>query len=424
MTSVRVSGLLGLTFAVGAMGWAVPGQATEGYFQHGFGARQKALGGAGAADSRDATATALNPAGLVHVGNEASIAASIFSPRREFEGGGGPGFSPNGLVESDSNYFVIPNLAASYRLAPNPLVDVIGFSVYGSGGMNTDYPNVSRAPAPDGVFFGNGRTGVNLQQALISVALAKAFGPVAIGVAPIVARQQFEAEGLQAIIGGGNVTDVAWGFGVRGGVEWSLLPGVRVGVAGNTRIWSEEFDKYSGLFAERGGFDIPASVQAGLAYDVTRNITLLADYRHIWFGSIASIANPSTNPPPFGADNGPGFGWNDVDVVKFGVEWRSSPDLTLRAGYSYATGAIDSRDVELNILAPAVVHHHITGGFEYRLGQAWSVEFAGLYAPEGSVSGLGQAFGPDPHTVEIRMEQYEATIGFKYKFGEPAAPLK
>jgi len=80
-----------------------PASATEGYFQNGYGARQKALAGAGAADSRDATAAALNPAGLVHVGTEASIAASLFSPHREIE-------SPalGGTVESSSNYFVFP----------------------------------------------------------------------------------------------------------------------------------------------------------------------------------------------------------------------------------------------------------------------------------------------------------------------------
>ncbi|WP_457817321.1 hypothetical protein, partial [Staphylococcus aureus] len=38
--------------------------ATDGYFQDGLGARNKALAGAGVADSRDATAAALNPAGI------------------------------------------------------------------------------------------------------------------------------------------------------------------------------------------------------------------------------------------------------------------------------------------------------------------------------------------------------------------------
>ena len=415
-----------------ALALALPSaaQATEGHFQHGYGARHKALGGAGAADSRDSTAISLNPAGLVHSGNEVTAAVSAFSPRREFEGGAIPGFTPSGTVESDSNWFAIPNLAASYRLAPNPFADVIGVSVYGSGGMNTDYPGSTP-------IFGFGSLGVDLQQALISVAVAKTIAPgVSVGVAPILARQQIKLKGLSAFTLASsdpdavtnNGHDVSWGFGVRGGVEWAVAPSVRIGVAGNTPIWSQEFDKYRGLFAEQGSFDIPASIQAGIAVDVTPNLTLLADYRHIWFGSIASIANPSTNillGKPLGSDNGPGFGWDDVDVVKLGVEWRSSPSLTLRAGYSYATNPIASRDVQFNILAPAVVQHHITAGFEYTLDKAWSVEFAGLYAPEGSVKGTElPGFGNPAHTIEISMYQFEATFGVKYKFGLDDTPLK
>lgn len=444
--SIRRSLLVRKALAVVALGVALPSAAgaTEGYFQHGYGARHKALGGAGAADGRDPTTISLNPAGLVHSGNEVTAAVSAFSPRREFEGGLAPGFTPAGRVESDTNWFAVPNLAASYRLAPNPFVDVIGVSIYGSGGMNTDYPGSTPGvfaalaiPGASGI-FGFGPLGVNLEQALISVAFAKSVAPgISVGVAPILARQQIKIRGLGAFAGNSidaaavsnTGTDVTWGVGVRGGIEVALAPSIRVGVAGNTPIWSEPFDKYRGLFAEQGDFDIPASIQAGIAVDVTPNLTVLADYRRIWFGSVASIGNPSTNILQgnlLGADDGPGFGWDDVDVVKLGVEWRTSPDLTLRAGYSYASNPISPRDVQFNILAPAVVQHHLTAGFEYRLDKAWSVEVAGLYAPENTVIGgeLPPPLGNPAHTIEISMYQFEATLGVKYKFGGDEAPLK
>ncbi|HML41607.1 MAG: outer membrane protein transport protein [Hyphomicrobium zavarzinii] len=435
--SVSSSSPMKSALVVIAMGTALSSaaSATEGYFQHGYGARHKALGGAGVADGRDSTSISLNPAGLVHSGNEFTAAVSAFSPRREFEGGSAPGFTPSGVVESDSNWFAIPNLAASYRLDGNPYFDVIGFSVYGSGGMNTDYPSVAGgAFSPGPGIFGFGSLGVDLQQALFSVALAKTIAPgVSIGVAPIIARQQIKLKGLDAFAGAssdpGAVSnrgyDVSWGGGVRAGLEWAVAPGIRFGVAGNSPIWTQEFNKYRGLFAEQGSFDIPASIQAGIAVDLTPNLTLLADYRHIWFGSVASVANPSTNPALLGTDEGRGFGWDDVDVVKFGVEWRSSPALTLRAGYAYATNPISSRDVQFNILAPAVVQHHITAGFEYKIDSAWSVELAGLYAPEETVSGAELVgFGNPAHTIDISMYQFEATFGVKYRFGGEEAPLK
>jgi long-chain fatty acid transport protein len=64
---------------------------------------------------------------------------------------------------------------------------------------------------------------------------------------------------------------------VRGGIEVALRPNVRVGVAGNSRIYIEEFDKYKGLFAEQGDFDIPASIQAGIAVDLRNDVTVMFD---------------------------------------------------------------------------------------------------------------------------------------------------
>ena len=47
--------------------------ATNGYFAHGYGARSKAMAGTGVAFSQDSLAGALNPAGLVYVGNRVDV---------------------------------------------------------------------------------------------------------------------------------------------------------------------------------------------------------------------------------------------------------------------------------------------------------------------------------------------------------------
>jgi long-chain fatty acid transport protein len=425
--------------------WVTPGSATEGYFQEGYGARQKALAGAGVADGRDATAASLNPAGIVHADNELDVAATIFSPRREMVGSGPPGFTPTGEVESDLNWFLIPNIARNWRLEGNPWFDAVAVAMYGNGGMNTTYPAIAR-PLPEcgggtGIFCG-GKAGVDLQQMFVSVAGAKRFGSVSVGVAPIFALQMFKATGLGAFAAGGassdpgNLTnrdrDISIGGGVRAGIEWAILPHVRLGLAGTTPIWMQKFDKYSGLFAEQGGFDIPASMQAGIAVDVMPAVTVMADYRRIWYSSVASVGNPSTNlllgpSGLLGLDDGAGFGWKDVDVFKVGAEWRASPKLTLRAGYAYNTQPIDSRDVMINILAPGVVQHHITGGLQYRLSRNVDLELAGMYALDAQVTGSELPIGPpaDPnHQIEISMHQYEVTLGIKYRFGGDEGPLK
>ncbi|MEI9899909.1 MAG: outer membrane protein transport protein [Hyphomicrobium sp.] len=201
-------------------------------------------------------------------------------------------------------------------------------------------------------------------------------------------------------------------------------PQLRVGVAGNSRIYTHEFEKYRGLFAEQGDFDVPASVQAGIAFDATPNLTFLADYKRIWYGSIPSIANASTNifTSQLGADNGPGFGWKDIDIIKVGAEWRNLGNLTLRAGYSYNTSPLQSRDVLFNVLAPATVQHHITGGLEYVWSRDLSFEVAGAYVPESNIS--GSHLFPTGQTIELDMHQWEATVGLKYRLDQEPAPLK
>jgi long-chain fatty acid transport protein len=423
--------------------------ATEGYFQHGFGARHKALGGAGVADSRDATAAALNPAGLVHVGDEIDAAASIFSPRRGFVGSGSPGLTPLGEVESSGNYFLIPNLAWSYRPKESLPFDVLAVSLYANGGLNVHYGNISRIDSGCGL---GGSTGVfcrgpvtdNLQQAFVSVAVAKQFGNFSLGIAPILAHQLIKFSGLQlfADIPGLSIDtmsvtdrriDTSWGYGVRGGVEWSVSPGIRLGVAGNSRIWMGRFDNYRGLLAEQGDFDIPASVQAGIAAELMPSLTVMADFKYIWYSTIKSLSNPSinilacpaiggANPSGcLGADNGPGFGWKDVAVVKFGAEWRATQQLTFRAGYAWNEQPIPARDVMINILAPAVVQHHFTAGGKYLLNRNLSIEIAGFFVPRSTVRGTElPVIGNPSHRTELQGKGTELTLGISYRFDAPA----
>ncbi|MCB1505154.1 MAG: outer membrane protein transport protein [Hyphomicrobiaceae bacterium] len=438
-----------------ACAFAVPANATEGYAAVGFGARHKALAGAGAADSRDATAASLNPAGLVHVGNEMSMSFSAFAPFRQFETDGpGPFLPPGQEVSSDKNLFFVPNVAMSTTALKNPMFDVIAFTMVGNGGMNTSYPSFANADCPLGTkgtgAFCMGPAGVNLLQMVMSVAVAKQIAPgISVGIAPMMALQGFQAHGLEAFsafsVDPANMDsykrDWTYGFGVRGGIEIAPMQNVRLGITGNTPIWSENFGKYSGLFAEGGNFDIPASMQIGIAVDMNPQLTFMLDWRHIWFSSTDSVGNPSTNllmcapasgnPYCFGGAKGAGFGWKDLDAIKFGVEYRARPSLTLRAGYAWNTQPVRSRDAMLNVLAPAVSQHHITGGLEYDLGGGYHLELAGMFSPSRSVTGPN-LFNPIAfngiadfdQNIKDTMWQMEATVGIKYLFGEADAPLK
>jgi long-chain fatty acid transport protein len=109
-----------------------------------------------------------------------------------------------------------------------------------------------------------------------------------------------------------------------------------------------ELDSYADLFAEAGGFDIPASVRTGASLQATANMKLHLDYELIWFSETDSVGNGIENlfgcptagaggtdlESCLGGSRGPGFKWDDVGAIKIGAEWALANDMILRAGYS------------------------------------------------------------------------------------------
>ncbi len=429
--SVRKAALAGAAGALIAGALAgTPALATEGYFQHGYSAIQKAEGGAGVANPEDAMTLASNPAGLVDVGNGVEVGLSWFSPHRKYSVSAGPGFvapgdTGGGGVTSNWNNFAMPNVAYSDQLTDH---SAWGLAMYGNGGMNTNYPNVANGICAfmgggSGVYCG-GKAGVNLMQMFITAGYAWRSGNLSIGVAPNLAIQMFDAKGLIAFSGlssspadmtSGKI-DTSVGAGVRVGAIWAVSPSFRLAVAGATPTWMSKFSKYKGLFADGGGFDIPANVSVGAAWDATPVVTLMLDYKHIFYSDVNSVGDSSSVPKLFGANGGPGFGWKDVDVIALGASWKVAPTLALRAGYAHNSNPIGAADVTLNILAPGVVTDHITAGFSAQVTDNSTIDLAGTYVPTNSVSGPEVTpAGPTGRTITLSMHQYDVTLEWRYK---------
>lgn len=398
--------------------------ATEGYFMHGYGARQTALAGAGVADSSDAMALSLNPAGIVDAPDELQIGASVLSPRRSFTGSGGPSFTPGGKVNSGQNYTFIPNVAYSRLLDDRSALAV---AVYGNG-VNTNYPDV-RNPAcgeASGVYCG-GRSGVNLTQVFFAFGYARRVtDDLSVGVAPMFALQAFKADGLGALAPfssdaahlSNKGLDTSTGFGLRVGAELAVSRRFRLGAAYQSRFSMSSFDKYSGLFEGHGGFDIPSTWTLGAAFNVASSITAMLDYRRINYTDVAAVSNSPEIAKPLGASGGPGFGWKNVGVTELAVEGMAGPQWTWRAGAAFNNDPVRPQGVTLNILTPAVPQRHYTFGLTYQPTKDDGLDFAFMYAPEGSVSGIeATPNGPNPgHDIELNMHQFQVTLGWTRRF--------
>eukprot|EP00003_Mantamonas_plastica_P004247 TRINITY_DN1336_c0_g1_i2.p1 TRINITY_DN1336_c0_g1~~TRINITY_DN1336_c0_g1_i2.p1 ORF type:complete len:418 (-),score=65.50 TRINITY_DN1336_c0_g1_i2:1793-3046(-) len=396
--------------------------ATNGYFSHGYGTISKGMAGAGTALSQDSIAAATNPAGMAFIGNRVDGGFEIFSPRREYTVDGSPAqgdmfpLQP-GTYKSSRDGFVIPHFGFNTQLSE---VTTFGVSVFANGGMNTDYPGGTGGP-----FYG-GRTGVNMEQLFIAPTWSWEFSDnQAIGVSPVIAYQRFEAKGLQGFSGfssapdavSNNGTDDAWGYGYQIGWQGEITDTLRGGVSWRNILKMNEFDKYRGLFAEQGDFDIPQMFNAGIAWSGIEDHWLLLDVQHIRYSEINSIGNPllpNLQTAQLGSDDGAGFGWDDMTIVKLGWQWQQTPEHAWRAGVSYGESPISDEDVLFNILAPGVQEWHFTGGFTHQFTDSLALSGMAFYSPAKEVSGANPLAQNQIISVEMYQVGASASLGWTF----------
>ena len=435
--------------------------ATNGYFAHGIGIKNRALAGAGVAFPQDAMAGATNPAGMAFVGNRFDIGAVLFFPDRNYESsasmangfGGAFTVGPDSETSGDKS-FLIPSFGFNKMISDRT---AIGLSIYGNGGLNTTWDGGTASfdpdgpgPAPVGTFpgvFGAGTAGVDLFQIFFNLSIAhKLSENVSIGISPLLAVQGFRSNGLDAFAGftktfaesggmtmpdnlTGNGQDYAYGGGVQvGALVKNVADIVDLGISYRSKIYMDEFDDYSDLFAEDGDFDIPPTLWIGFALHATDSITVVFDFQRIWYEDVDAVSNDVQNlfacptagaggtdlESCLGGDNGGGFGWRDIDIFKIGLQWERSKQDIFRIGYSHSDQPIPSDQVLFNILAPGVIEDHITAGYTRIFNNNSELSIEIMHALKESVEGPN-AFDPT-QTIEIEMDQFEVGVSWSKKF--------
>ncbi|MEK7989576.1 MAG: outer membrane protein transport protein [Thiotrichaceae bacterium] len=411
--------------------------ATNGYWSHGYGPKSKAMGGACVAMALGAMCTASNPGSLVVVGNKIEAGIGLFLPSRSITANNdaspiGPPNGPTsitaGTYDSENDYFLIPHFAFNYLITPDLS---LGITFGANGGMNTEYPttlfqNFGNPAAPS--TLPTSPTGIDLMQAFMAFPISyKINQQHSIGIAPMLSIQRFKAEGLQPFTSfskhpeqvTNNGYDMSYGGGLRFGWLWQVNDRLNLGASYQTRLWMSEFDDYKGLFAEDGDFDVPPNYDLGFSYKFTPKITFAFNYQRIEFEDVKALSNNSAlaffpGQTLLGTDDGLGFGWKDMDIYKFGLQWEYNNDWTFRAGYSHASTVFPNSQALFNTLAPAVVKRHITGGFSRRLDKKQEISVAVWYAPKETVNGQNPNTGPQTGSVE--MSQWEIEIGWGMRF--------
>ena len=428
--------------------------ATDGYFSNGYGMKSNGMGGVAAAVALEPFGGAGNPGAMSFLDSQWQLGVAWFSPDRNASRSGSGPAGIDGYVDSGSKNFFIPEFGINWKFRPDL---ALGVTVYGNGGMNTDYPG-GQIPAqsacgqfrggqgaPYNLLCGSGSLGVDLTQLIIAPYASWQFTKGhSVGIAPLIGYQRFEANGLQAFdnpafsVSPGNVTNngysSAWGAGVRIGYMGQFTEQFAVGASYSTKISMGSFDEYKGLFAQGGGFDIPSNFMVGVAFRPVKELLIAFDFQRIFYDDAPSVSNPSTwfgycVPPQMGGpglrqyclggDSGAGFGWQNVDVWKLGVQWDINSRWTIRGGFNHTDNPIQSQDVTFNILAPGVVQDQWHAGATWKIDDKSEITGAFMYAQNNSVTGpsLFIGFGLPPTTTEtIAMKEYLLGIAYNRKF--------
>lgn len=420
--------------------------ATNGYFLPGFGVQSMSMGGVGIASGMDSVSAAANPANLSRVGHRFDVDLTLFNPERSAHVYDDPasaiinGFfgTALGTVDSSKDLFLMPNIG--YSMTLNDKVS-LGVAFVANGGMNTTYEKNFFSVGSGTLALpqnpGNNTTlGVDLMQLLIPFSASfKVTETQTLGASITAAVQRFEARGLQAF-GAFNIStdanhltnqgkDYSYGAGLRlGWIGDFADKRVSVGATWASKTYMSKFDRYRGLFAEQGDFDIPSNYGIGLALRPNERMTVAVDVMRTLYSGVKAVSNRGpdktsipalapgpcpTDPQCLGNDEGMGFGWTDQTVYKLGVSYDVNDQLTVRAGYNYGKSPIPDDQLTFNTLAPATVEKHYSVGFKYKRKHGPDISGVYMYVPTNRQSGCGFQL---VDCVSIDMKQQYLGVNF------------
>ncbi len=395
-------------------------KAIDGYHMLGYGTVSKGMGGVGAAYYR-ASIIGNNPAGRAFLDKQYSASLTFLFPTTSYTVTGAPsgqGIMPlvPGKYDSDVKLKLVPNLGANWRLSET---SAFGLSIYGTG-IASDFPTQTfYDPTSD-------NTSVSFNQLYLEPTYAIKLGEKhAFGISAMLMCQTFEVTGIYSFGSmsqdpenlSNNGTDYNFGAGFKVGYMGEILKGLNVGVSYQSRTFAGKLSKYAGLLAEDGKLDAPSIITAGINYQICDKFKFLFDVQQINFSEVKSLGNPISKLLPegnlMGSDNGPGFGWEDMTVFKFGTEFNASETLTLRAGYAYGDEPVQESEVLFNILASVVNNQHITLGATKKVGsKGKDINLALVYAPANNVKGANVL--DSAQQIDLELSVFEIELGITF----------
>lgn len=362
--------------------------ATQGAHLVGYGAKAQAMGGASVAYPQDAITAANNPAGMSLIGNQLDIDVQIIYPTARLEFGDSSNEIKGDIIVP------IPEFGINYNLSPKI---TLGLSTAARGvAFDYDKPVL---PVP-----GLLRPAGNLAQVdLMPTITYKASSNLALGLSPIIAYQQFEAQGIPGPFPTGqnpaHGREDAWGLGLSVGLLWQPSDILALGLSYKPKLKMGKLDNYKDdlFFTSRGSIDSPESYKIGASYKINEKLDLAMDIEHLKWSEVPAYYDL--------------FGWRDQTIVKSGVNYQYSDTLSLSSGISLARKHITNDKLAANFLLPGINSNSLTVGMSKKIDDLNEFTIVGEYSFGSNMKGTNESAG-----TYLDAEMYILTLGYSRKF--------
>lgn len=390
---------------------STPLHAIVGYFIEGTGIRSLGMAGTAAGNPQEASVIASNPAGISFLQDRIDVGMSWFNPERHYT----YTIPEKSRIISQRTEFLVPTFGALKHLDE---CNSIGIALIARG-LSTSYPN-------DNPVFGAGKlnqvTGLDYLHMVFAPTYSRKIGDrFAVAISLLAGVQRIYLKGLQgfkAFSSSPNHVsnrgyDYAGGAGAQVGIMGQLTDSIKVGVSYASKVFMSKFSEYRGLLAEHGKLDIPAQFFAGISWNYNDSLLIAFDYQRIFYGQVPSLHHSITRigPDNLGTNGGAGFGWNDVNVYKVGLNYVINCNWEARVGYAYGDKPYSSKQVDPNILAPAITQHHFSMGGTYHINCYSQLDFFYAHAFQRRIRGQSQ-FGLGTITEKTLINQ----VGMSYSY--------
>ncbi len=221
----------------------------------------------------------------------------------------------------------------------------------------------------------------------------------------------------------------ATGFGAQLGVFYDSKNGFKAGVSYKTNQNLSEFEfKNTHLdnSTSTNNFDMdyPAILSFGLGYS-NQAIDLALDYRMVDYENTNGFSKSGWTSTASVA----GFGWQNMNVLSAGIQYKGIEKMPLRLGYTYSSNPIKDELAFFSVSATAIIKNAYQFGFSYEASNNFTLDAVYHHGSSGGAT-QGKLMNPMAITATNPLGElpgtsvsYEMTtdlfmVGVRYTFSK------